>query len=199
MKNQPAILNGERVLTTKALANFMEVSISVVSSIATGGYKQNRIFQDKKFDSLIEGTDYFDLKGEDRLSFVDNNRGAFLDISGRGGNFRIFTRQGTVKMARNLRRIKLYYEKIYDYFSLQDLTEYYLKYRNYFIKSTKKESARLYKESNQSRLDQIETSLNNLTLKVEEQRQETSKRIMALEERIDKLLFQRIKESQMTK
>ena len=194
MKNQPVMYKGERVLTTKVLANFMEVSTNTITSITNGCYKKNKILQDKLIDTLNEGTDYFDIKGEERLQFVDNNRGSLVNVTVRGGKFRVFTKQGTAKMARNLKRLNLYYDIIYGYFSKSDLTEYYLKYRNYFISDNiKKESAKMYKDNTQYRLDQIEKSIGILTAKVEEQREDTNKRMTILEEMIDRLLEDRMK------
>ena len=185
---------GERVLMTKVLANFMGVSTNTITSITNGCYKKNKILQDKLIDTLNEGTDYFDIKGEERLQFVDNNRGSLVNVTVRGGKFRVFTKQGTAKMARNLKRLNLYYDIIYGYFSKSDLTEYYLKYRNYFISDNiKKESAKMYKDNTQYRLDQIEKSIGILTAKVEEQREDTNKRMTILEEMIDRLLEDRMK------
>ena len=194
MKNQPVMYKGERVLMTKVLANFMGVSTNTITSITNGCYKKNKILQDKLIDTLNEGTDYFDIKGEERLQFVDNNRGSLVNVTVRGGKFRVFTKQGTAKMARNLKRLNLYYDIIYGYFSKSDLTEYYLKYRNYFISDNiKKESAKMYKDNTQYRLDQIEKSIGILTAKVEEQREDTNKRMTILEEMIDRLLEDRMK------
>ena len=191
MRNQPVKFKGERVLTTKVLANLLEVSSSTVCQIVNKTYKANKIFSDKLFDDLVEGTDYYEVTSEERPYFVDSNRGAILDINFRGGKFRVFTKSGTAKIARNLKRFNLYYDRIYGYFSLSDLSEFYIRNKKYFL--TKKESVREYKENNSLRLDQIEKSLEVLSAKIEEQRGDIDKRLTFLEARIDKLIIDRLK------
>lgn len=190
MKNQPVKFQGQRVLSTSALASLLEVTSSTVSQIANNNYKSNKIFCDKTFDELVEGTDYFNLTPEDRLTFVDSNREAILDVAFRGGKLRVFTKSGTAKIARNLKRLNLYYGRIYGYFSLSDLSDFYIKNKKYFL--TKKESAKMYR-NNSIRLDQIEQSLNTLSTKIEEQKREIGERLSYLESRIDRLLMDRIK------
>lgn len=192
MKNQAINYKGEKVITTKFLANLLEVTPSLISSIVNENYKNNRILCDKKFDKLICETDYYDLQGKDRMSFVDNNRNAFLDICIRGGNFRIFTKAGVAKMSRNLRRLNLYHNRIYGYFSESDLTNWYQKYEKFFTEEKKKiKFVEMYKDNNYQKLelDQIRKSIDDLSAKVEVQRMESNFRLAALEERIDKILM----------
>ena len=192
MKNQAINYKGEKVLTTRFLANLLEVTPSLISSIVNGNYKNNRILCDKKFDKLICGTDYYDLQGKDRMFFVDSNRNAFLDIYYRGGNFRIFTKAGVAKMSRNLRRLNLYHNRIYGYFSESDLTNWYQKYEKFFTEEKKRiKFVEMYKDNNYQKLElnQIRKSIDDLSAKVEVQRIESNVRLAALEKRIDKILM----------
>lgn len=196
MKNQAIQFNGQIVLTTKYLANLLEVTPSVITSITNGSYKKNKIFSDKQFDILTEGVDYILLNGSDRLTFVDNNRNAYLDISHRGSKFRIFTKSGVVKMSRNLKRLNLYYKRIYEYFSGNDLTFFYEKNERYFLSykdSKEKKFVSTYKDNSiQLQLDQMNKRLEEVSDKVDNQRAEISIRLAVLEERIDSILLSKL-------
>lgn len=192
MKNQAIQFKGQRVLTTRYLANLLEISSSLITSIVNKSYNFNKILKDRQFDSLTEGIDYIDLKGKERLSFVDNNRNAYLDISSRGGNFRIFTKSGVIKMSRNLTRLNLYYNKIYDYFYQEDLTEFYRKNEECFTTTFQKENKfiKYYRDNiYQSELALINKKLEELSDKVDRQEVEIAMRLSVLEESIDRILF----------